>query len=288
MSSLNQNEYPAAQWELITPQEAAKSLERAYPLNRPVNYDVKEQYRRDIEDGNWLATGEPIIFDSDGYLANGHTRLTACIDAGKPFVTLVVHGVSPDSRIAMDDVRRRTFANNLHMTGHQWGSQQETLLKGILTWENYGGFALRVDNQRKSNKLLAVVYPTYGHDMVQAIMLTNDYARKIPGPNSALYFAAWLLLRYGPEKRVRKFFSILAIGSQEWIDHPVVTLREKLASDKEDKKVSGRRVYTAEIIYFMIRAWNAWNLGDKMTKYQLPTGGLRNPYPTPVTVENGA
>src|SRR4051812_48689623 len=60
------------------------------------------RFGRDMQDGRWSLTGEPIIFDRDGYLRNGQNRLQACIRSGKSFRTLVVWGIDRRAVRSMD------------------------------------------------------------------------------------------------------------------------------------------------------------------------------------------
>lgn len=75
------------QWMQVTPAMATHWLDivrrreaqhdRKY--NRVIRQQRVETYARDMRNGNWTLNPQPIVFDTDGLLADGHHRLRAVI-----------------------------------------------------------------------------------------------------------------------------------------------------------------------------------------------------------------
>ena len=94
---------------------------------------------------------------------------------------------------------------------------------------------------------------------------------------------SWLLSESSSGEIVHEYFSILAIGSQHQKDDMLVRLRVKLEKLHEQKG-NRKEPKTAAAIYYMITGWNYW-VTQRTTNYQLPKGGLSDPYPVPIPVE---
>lgn len=73
----------------INPREA---LRNTFQDNRRTYNDNIRKYAKQMKDGKWRLNGEPIIVDDQGCCVNGYHRLSACIEAGVPFRTLLVTG----------------------------------------------------------------------------------------------------------------------------------------------------------------------------------------------------
>lgn len=103
--------------ENITPMKAIEYLRTSkgnprYAGNRMVNERVVKSMVQDIKAGNWVLNGEPIVFDENGILVDGHHRLMAVVDSNTPTAFLVVRGAerTKDGYALYDAGRNRTTA----------------------------------------------------------------------------------------------------------------------------------------------------------------------------------
>ena len=104
--------------ESITPELAAEYLtHNSRNPRKTMNRSVIQKYADDIAAGLWELNGDSIVFDEDGFLKNGQHRLCAIIKAGKPVRTIVVRGVSRDTKI-WDTQYRRTITQNVNADGN--------------------------------------------------------------------------------------------------------------------------------------------------------------------------
>lgn len=101
--------------ETITP-AIAKAMLAENTANRPIRKHRVTLYAQAIRCGQWLMTGEPIIFNGTS-LINGQHRLMACIEAETPFTTVVVRGADEDSFSVVDSGMGRTPGDVLHHLG---------------------------------------------------------------------------------------------------------------------------------------------------------------------------
>lgn len=100
--------------ETITPEMARKYLATSKG-NRTISRPTVAAYARDMANGNWMLNGEPIAFDIEGHLVNGHHRLYACIEANTSFTTNVARGV-PNTAI-FDQNRVRSMRDQFKLNG---------------------------------------------------------------------------------------------------------------------------------------------------------------------------
>lgn len=255
-------------------------------VNRTLRTTWVEYLAGEMRRGNWQVNGDTFVFDKEGELVDGQHRAQAVIDAEYSYQATVVYDVSPDARLTIDDPRLRRFSDDLTMNGQANTVQQEALLRKINTWNGSHGFASKQD--RVSRTALAELYPLYAKDIRKAIEEAHRFWRA-PASQSILQFMIWLLHQYGPEDMVEKYFSILAIGSQDSKDATLVRLRNRLQALKDEPQTRGanKSPLTATMIYFMIRGWNSWVSGS-VTQFSLPSGGLSDPYPVPLAVEKNS
>ena len=102
--------------ETITPAKAQEYLSKSGG-NRNISAPVVKSYALSMTQGKWMLNGEPIVFDIDGVLLNGHHRLHAVIKAGVPIQTFVTRGVEHESFTTFDCGRHRTVGQLIGMQG---------------------------------------------------------------------------------------------------------------------------------------------------------------------------
>lgn len=102
--------------ETITPKLAAEYLALSVG-NRTIRPDVVAILATAMAHGQFLYNADPIRFDTEGHLIDGHHRLTACVLANVPFTTAVARGLDPEVRTTIDIGLKRTLADHLKMRG---------------------------------------------------------------------------------------------------------------------------------------------------------------------------
>jgi hypothetical protein len=100
----------------ITPAQAALMLENN-PANRPIKREHVASIARDMAHGRWQTNGDAIRLNCDGSLIDGQHRLTACVEAGVPFETLVISGLPSNVRATIDGGAKRSHGDRLSMLG---------------------------------------------------------------------------------------------------------------------------------------------------------------------------
>jgi hypothetical protein len=101
----------------ITPEAAAELLEKHNNKNRPLSPFRHEVIEGRIRAGNWLLTGETVIFDTEGNAQSAQHRLKACVGSGLPIETVAVYGVHPDVMEYIDSGTPKSTGHRLGVAG---------------------------------------------------------------------------------------------------------------------------------------------------------------------------
>ncbi len=81
--------------------------------NRSFRGNAIVRYAEDMKAGRWALTGDPIGFNTQGVLIQGHHRLRACVLSGVSFRSAVAIGLPDDAFMVMDSGVNRTPGDTL-------------------------------------------------------------------------------------------------------------------------------------------------------------------------------
>jgi len=100
----------------ITP-ERAKDLLELNTNNRRINNKKVAQYVRDMNNNNFEFNGHTVCVSRNNVLLDGQQRLTACVQSGKSFFTILVQGLNDDVMSTIDSGRARVYSDRLKIRG---------------------------------------------------------------------------------------------------------------------------------------------------------------------------
>lgn len=99
--------------QTITPAVAAAMLSQN-SKNRPLSRSHVEKLAASMTRGEWEVNGTTIKIADTGRLLDGQHRLTACVESGRPFDTLIVYGLPESSFSTIDQgIRARNVSDVL-------------------------------------------------------------------------------------------------------------------------------------------------------------------------------
>lgn len=257
----------------ITPALAEKWLHQN-THNRNLRERAVLAYARDMKAGNWSENGEAIKFAKDGTLLDGQHRLQAIVLSGVTVKMLVVTGLDNRSQETMDDGRKRTLSDALHLRGESNAVILGSLLRRALMWEqeqyrNTGAYT-------PTNTECLTFLEKHPETRVSATAAAS--LRKPSNlPASVLGLTHWLFTAIDAED-ADWFFERLGSGVGLDRYHPVWTLRKRAADINENTG----RVPEDMLLAFVIKSWNAYRDGEEIRLLRFRPGGA-NPekFPTP-------
>ncbi len=122
---------------VMTPAWAADLLKNNHPRNRRKKERRIESYARDMRQGYWKLTPEPVCVDVDGHLTNGQNRLSAVIVAGCEVPMVLVTGCPVDSITGQDMGATRNVADMACISGERL-QHGATATPGVIRAMNAG------------------------------------------------------------------------------------------------------------------------------------------------------
>jgi hypothetical protein len=261
--------------ETVGPKKAAKYLTKN-PKNRKISPVVWKRYAKAMVEGNWALTGEPLIFDDDGNLLDGQHRLTACVESGVSFTTLVIRGIDKDTWAKMNIGRSRTLANVLQAENIPYANRIASAANMAMAIEDAEEAAdsspIGTREKVDPDELLAYVKQNLEllHEAVLAV--SKDQGPSILRPPS-VFIALYLLLAKKNRTRTREFFEALTSGEVLTKEDPAWRLRATLISKLSQKNVRTKKLW---LIGVTIKAWNAHLQGKKIKQLKF---GLSESFP---------
>jgi hypothetical protein len=227
--------------------------------NRRLDRRRVERFKRAIDHGLWINTGEPVIVSREGILNEGQHRLAA-ITAGTKTVELDIRfGVSRSAFQATGTGATRSAADSLQIMGKRYvtGIASSTRLVMMYSLGLPESFHMIITAQEVV-KAASERWP----DMEDAISLA--YAKlNISGPTKLMNAAggAWtfMALKQSNRAKVEQFLDIVGLGTTTDRYDPPLLLRNRLMASEHG------RTQPVEKLALFIKAWNAWTGGDRIT-----------------------
>jgi len=255
----------------ITKEEARVMLmNNTENFRKPSKLKVRE-LKRSMEKGEWVLSGQPIIFGSNGKLLDGQHRLMALVASGVTCPFLIVTGILPEHAIHMDRGAKRTLSQWMAHKGYKNCTNLAACGKLALHYET-GEWSKHVGNnvELTDNAIIEFV-ESYYEDLLSAVNLAN-HGGKI-APVSSL--AAVLFIGAGKKDPTKnetcvwfadKLNTGKLLGDQEAVWH----LRERLLQGKVSPL---KKLAPPIILQLLTAAWNKTVLGEPTKQLRVIMAG---------------
>lgn len=217
-------------------------------------------YARDIQNGDWLTTGESVKFDWDGRLIDGQHRLEAVVLTGRPIMVVVVRGLDPRVQRVLDTNAKRTAADALRFAGVTVQPKDVASVARVAVAYESGKLRTALDQAKVDvTHAETLAWHDDNPDVVNAVALAARVARPIGATISGIGYAVLKLERIDGVAAV-EFFTSMAEKRTNGNGDP-----RKAVLDAFDKIRSHGRIPTAaESLAILFRAWNAWRGGNDL------------------------
>lgn len=264
---------PAAEYFAITPAVAAEWL-KWNRSNRTLRTTNVGSHAADMSGGNWSINGETIKLsrplrsgeiedmpEGRVLFLDGQHRFEACVSSGEPFVSLVAYGLEPDSRDTMDTGRARSMGDVLKMHGETLSPMLGSVLRRVWMWDN--GDRRFSGSRKPTHAELLALFRTDPQGFRSAVDKGYWVRLKYRDLPPSVVGTAWYILNRVSREDAPWFFSALKTGvglNEE--NHPILTLRNRLARDRTDKKPS----IAYHQLAMIIRTWNFYRSDQLMSR----------------------
>lgn len=257
-----------AQIRKITRAEATALLE-TNSVNRRLRNGNVEAYRRDMEEGRWKMTGEPIQISRSGQLLNGQHRLAALAgsEKAKSVEFLVVTGLDDKVQSAMDQGASRRVADALKIShGHV---KNVTVVAGLCRWlvahPEPGMPGMITSLKKKISTAESVeIYQKHG-EVIQLACDRAVFMRKhIPVSVTALAYVYLQLFRVNPEACNEFFGAMLDMSFSKTGDPRKAALKRLTMMASDPNQAGTSQTNSVAVISVLLRAWNYWRKGEEI------------------------
>lgn len=244
----------SASVETITPHLAADLL-KLNIKNRKISLSVVKRYKKSITSGFWNVNGSTIVFNDKGLLIDGQQRLTACMQGGKEFRTIVIWGCDEEAFKTIDSGKRRSASDTLSIEGHP----NARTLSAAVRWANSISSGNGANGPAVMETSEISAYVTANPNIIAALEGVKRVEGILAG---SIATSLKFLFMQKDEGAARKFFSDLACPSGLAGDEAVWMLERRLSRNIIKKE----KLPSEEIVALVIRAWNHRRGGEKTSQ----------------------
>lgn len=242
----------------VTPELAELWLERNLH-NRKISPPSVNRYARNIENGQWPFTGDPIRFSDEGELLDGQHRLTAIHQTGRTLPLLVITGLHERTQAFMDGGRKRNAADTLAIKELPNYVAVSSLVRLALLW-NPGGVwessrGTQLYGRYVQISTAEILDFAARHPAVHAAAQRGvTAARLVPGARASVIGAAYLRASLLDDVfDVAAWFDSLETGANLTLGDPILALRNGMMRTARE----GFNNPQVQQLWKVIRAWNA-------------------------------
>lgn len=234
----------------VTPQIAQILLEHN-PENRRIKAPSLEGMMRDLTAGKWDLNGETIKVSSEGFLNDSQHRQLNCLLTGLPYESVIVFGLTRDSKRTVDIGGKRTAADRAGMRGEK----DYIVASGVasLAHEIYLG---RKGNDREVDEYLA----KYASKIRTAIRAKGTSITGI-GPSSAGVAALHLLKLGAAERDIHDFLATVRANEGTRSGNPARTIY--VAMHPDSKNQQRLKLSRSEWVSLLCNHFVLWKRGKK-------------------------
>jgi hypothetical protein len=249
----------------VTPKMAEEWLTRNTNNVRKLRDVSTMKYAEAMKKDQWHFNGESIKFDKNGVLADGQTRLSACILSNKPFTTSVQYGI--ESAVNIDIGQSRTLEQLLASRGVTDSIAISSAINYIHNYADKGstGFVTVGHGRHVLTREDALAF---ADENIDALIHSAEITKKCRnlfnkhGLHVALHF---LFSKIAGRALADEFYMNLQSGAGLAANSPILHLRERLTAER-------RRKYDKMILNayagLIIKGWNYYICGSVISRFQ--------------------
>jgi hypothetical protein len=253
---LKETEGTSAEWVLVTPEQAEVWM-GLNTKNRKLSGPVSSYYAAQMSSGDWIPTGQAIIFGRDGKLLDGQHRLSAIIQSGQPVALLVVRGITPEAFKAIDRGKGRSIGDLLHLTGEANAPMLGCACRYLATFRATGRFGKawgRVSYSAVAEVLLQNPDLRVSAGFAQNYSHSHGFSIGSPSLLCVLHY----LFSQANKEEAAFFFDRLGTGQELYRENPILQLRNLLIKNR----AANLKYTTDQVGRYCVKAWNTFATGE--------------------------
>jgi hypothetical protein len=243
---------------VVGPELAARML-ALNTGNRKVNQRRVDEFALAMASGEFINTGEPIIFSDQGILNDGQNRLHAIVKSGVSIEVDVRFGIPRAAFVRTNTGASRNAADVLSIRGVGSAATIAATVRLLMAYERGLPEHLRdtFDNQAVDSAFSS--WP----EVPKAMAMVSEAGVRAAFRGTSLYAAVALALRHPKSSGISRWLESVETGYGLEPGDPVYALRERLTKPGKDGAFGRDR----QLVRFalMIRSWMLFRDGKRVT-----------------------
>lgn len=234
----------------ITPDLAKRMLEMNIGNRAPV--ERRHDYAKWMKEGAWGLTGSTIVFADDGTLLDGQNRLMACVEAGVPFQSYVVFGVSRSTFAMIDRGKMRGPRDALSIMGVKNNTHVASALRWIILLKTK---RVKTRESFEPTQIAAAYEQSDKHLLDEAVSYAVKLYAAFPSdrfPHGSVASIYYLFHQVNPTL-AGEFFEHLIRG--QWVGR-FAAIEKAVRKMREEKLRAKGRLHDVERMFYFVTAWN--------------------------------
>lgn len=260
-------------WYTNVPQDAEAALRRNRPdSNRKLSFATVQYYWRQMRDDSWPRTGQPVIFNVEGWMNDGQHREWASYLGGVPFDTYVIVDAPVVKNVFayIDNVKVRTPAAALQTA--KFNGLSSLISQAIQVAINYDLGAYTCHKKKHVDRLAPIQYLTYAEEhreikfAARLVAADHKEAMEKVGHKDLTLFTAYKISTLYDEGTAERFLEDLVSSEETYSDQdPIRALRVFLAKQLKSDEPLPKHI----ILAHLIKAFNAWMTGTPLKRVSI-------------------
>lgn len=241
--------------EEVTPEIAQEWLEQHNTHNRRIRKNQVLALARDMQNSQFLFTGDTVKFDWNDVLLDGQHRLAAIVESGRSANLVIVRGLDPRSQSAVDINSRRLAYDALRLKGVEGDMKNAAAIARSVFMYDVG--------QVPTHLQTISFVEEHDEELADAVTISEMVRRSGQLTGGSFYGAAFYILARIDRDAAHDFFEKLASGAELEKGSPILLLRRHLS--KGLPYGFGRGAWhLRQNLALVFYSWNAWREGREL------------------------
>ena len=238
----------------VGPETATRWLE-GNTHNRPVRDAHVEELARDMREGRWHMTGDPVKFTDDGTLLDGQHRLWAVIVSGCTVPLAVVRGLDVAAQDYIDIGSKRTAGDQIILgdmdVSRAAAQTMAAVARGLFLYQG-----------RRATQPEVLSFVRAHEDRLREATYYVNASKSAGLRGGTIYGLAFYVLSEVDFEDATTFLRDVTTGQGLVQGDPAYALRQRFlrTPPRTDRSASSVKVNMA----YIVKAWNAWRQGRKL------------------------
>lgn len=241
--------------------------------NRPLAERTVLDYARQMDEGLWLKTGDPIRFSGDfERLIDGQHRLTAFVKSKLSTMEFTVMSeLSENVFMALDLGKKRGPGDIIGMAGYADATTMSSIVKGIIYMKQQlvtfqtGGLLLGMAGRQRVTPQEMIEFIEKNPSIINITRQAGKWYALFRGVTKSEFGIYYFMFAEKNERMAFNFMEQLSSGLHLTQDDPIHMLRKRLEHDKSSSTKMVGKMRQAMIIY----CWNAYRRGVKVKQIRI-------------------